>query len=64
MQYPQTILASFKRPALLPGHFSCHWQPGTSGNKSSTEFAVCSEATGKTVISGEYTCGTDSSAKI
>ncbi len=63
-QYPQAVYASFKRPAVLPGQFTCHWQQGTQDARFSSEFAVCSEETGKTVLSGKYTCGKDAVAKI
>lgn len=63
-QFPQAVCASFKRPAVLPGQFTCHWQQGTQGAMFSSEYSVCSEETGKTVLSGKYTCGQDAVAKI
>ena len=63
--YPQTVSAIFKRPAILPDDFTCHWQqvkpsPGAAG----TEFYICSKTSGKTVISGDFTCGKAAAAKI
>lgn len=65
MPYPQTVSASFERPAFLPGDFICHWRPEAAGPAAPrTDFAVCSEGTGKVAISGTYLCGTTEVAKF
>ena len=59
--YPQTVSASFKRPAILPDGFTCSWQQAGPGG---SEFVICPSSTGKAVITGQYAYGKAAVAKI
>ena len=59
--YPQTVSAAFKRPAILPDGYTCSWQQASPGGSA---FAICSNSTGKAVITGQYAHGKAAVAKI
>ena len=63
--YPQVVSASFLRPAVLPGQYCCRWQHDINQpTASSSDFVVQGTASGKAVISGQYSCGQTALAKF
>lgn len=62
--YPQAVTASFVRPAVLPGQYTCQWQEGAGALPFAADFAVLSMLSGKPVVTGQYTVGQTAVAKF